>query len=235
MFNRSFLTLVALTGLVAASSAQIVTYVGLDGGANATDPHPTSDTTAGQWDTAVGFYYVNTFENAAVGSFSALNNDPHMTVTGTDSLGNNQTVQNSPQGSPSSLYGYNTTVTGSKFVYAQGGTVTFTFGATQYAFGAYITGMQSAFGPDMLSWNDGSSQSLAIPTGDGSGGCAFVGFTDSNGFTSVTVTAGGPPPAGDYIGIDDVHYSSINPTPEPISMTLLGAGALALLRRRSSK
>jgi hypothetical protein len=47
------------------------------------------------------------------------------------------------------------------------------------------------------------------------------------------VTGGGPAGANsDFIGIDDVTYTAV---PEPASLTALGLGALALLRRRNRK
>jgi hypothetical protein len=214
----------ALAGLTVASFGQITPFSGFDLGANAGDPHPNSAAAEGMWDTAVGFYGVNAFENAALGAFANLNNDPDMTVSGSGTT----SILNAPIDSPSSVYGYNTTVSGSKYVSVYGGNATFTFNTTMYAFGAYVSGNQIS--NINFSWNDGSPQSQVIPSDFAHGGVAYVGFIDAAGFTSVTLNG-----YNDILGVDDVHYSSVNPTPEPISMTLLGAGVLALLRRRSAK
>ena len=84
----------------------------------------------------------------------------------------------------------------------------------------------------MLRFNDGSPQSVAFPNIPS--GMAFVGFTNANPFSSLSVIA------SDIIGVDDVRFGAAAvgaaPVPEPATFALLGLGlvsaAVARHRRR---
>jgi len=222
-----------------ASKGAVVTYTATDVGAGPGDPWPLSTAAASSFDTAAAAIapasLIN-FESAPIGSFSSLTVAPGVTITGADYLGNNQTILNSPAepGTPP-VDGFNTTLGGSEFVEVQGGTLTFSFASPTQFFGAYYTGIQSEFFSDYLTFSDGTSQTIDITNPDPSaGGVTFLGFTDAGkSITSITVDAGSPPGAGDYLGIDDVRYET--PVPEPASISLLAVGAVGLLGRRRNR
>src|SRR5690242_16616401 len=95
-----------------ARAAPIV-FSGLDIGANSTDPRPNSNAAAAAFDAAAGALggvnLIN-FESAPVGNFTSLTVAPGVTASGTDFTGTNQqSIRNSPFGSPDRLFGYNTT------------------------------------------------------------------------------------------------------------------------------
>ena len=235
------LLIVALTLMLHArtAAANMIIFSASDAGAGSNSPRPNSDAEASSFDAAaaeLGPLSLITFESAQLGAFSSLSVAPGVTLTGTDYLGGQQTIRNTPDGAPDSIYGYNTTPGGSQFLYEHGGVVTFTFGTGVDAFGAYISGIQ--FSGETITFNDGTSQTVPIPgLGVNDGGIAFVGFTDAGHLvTSISINAtgtGGP----DFLGIDDVRYvPSVAAVPEPSTFVLLGTGLLIgiipLARRR---
>jgi hypothetical protein len=170
--------LITSLGLVSSASAAIVTFTGGDVGANQGDPHPLSDAAALSFDTAAGLLgsesLIN-FESAPLGTFSSLTAAPGVTITGSDFVGGNQSINNTPSGSPSSVYGYNTTPSGSQYLNLNGGNATFSFATPIQAFGAYLTGVQ--LDGETINFSDGQSESVPIP--NLGSGCEFVGFTDA--------------------------------------------------------
>ena len=166
-----------------------------------------------------------------------------MSINGTDVNDNNQTIRNTSN-SPSipSLDGFNTTPGGSYFVEMMGGNLVFTFAQPTQFFGVFLTGVQTVFFADSITFNDGTNQTILVPgsgTSSSVGEVAFIGFTDAGkSITSVTINAGVPgnPNAGfDDIGADDVSFQSV---PEPSGLldvivgSLCGLGYIALLRSR---
>lgn len=221
-------SVLVLLGLVAASSnASIVVYTGGDPG-NSTDPRPNSLAAALAFDTAAsGFGTVNLidFESAPVGPFSSLNVGGGVTLSGLSFASNNQEILSAPMSPPDGLFGFNTTSGGTHFVSMNGGTLTFSFATPVQSFGAFFTGVQINIGT--VTFNDGSSQTLTLPSPN-NGGIEFFGFTDSGqSISSLTINV-----LGDIIGIDDVRYVKASEVPEPTSMGALGVGGLALMRRR---
>jgi hypothetical protein len=227
-----------------AANAVVVTFGATDPGANSTDPHPNSNAEAAVFDTAasaLGTENLITFESAPVGPFSSLTVAPGVTLTGTDYTGANQSIRNSPIDTPDALFGYNTTVGGTNFLYVNAGFVTFTFATPIQAWGAYITGLQ--LDGETVNFSDGSSQSLAIPNpGVGIGGAEFFGFTDAGKMiSSIEVDTRNPSNTlGDFIGIDDVRYVSsssapIIPEASTWAMMLLGFAGLGLAGYRSRR
>jgi hypothetical protein len=171
---------------------------------------------------------------------------PGVTITGTDINGNNQTIRDTSN-SPSfpTLDGFNTTPGGAYFLEVQAGTVTFTFATPTQFFGAYLTGVQTFFPSEDITFSDGTSELISVPetgTSGSVGAVDFVGFTDAGkSISSITLNAGNAAQGADYIGIDDVSYQSFASTtsavPEPDSIALLitgGLGLAAALRRRLS-
>ena len=122
--------------------------------------------------------------------------------------------------------GYNTSPGGSNFLLLFGGTATFSFSTGTDAFVAYLTGVQN--GGETISFSDGTSESVAIPSPGFGGGTAFVGFMDpGKSIASITINVN-----NDIVGVDDVRY--LASVPEPASLALFGGALtiLALTRRR---
>ncbi len=99
---------------------------------------------------------------------------------------------------------------------------TFTFNSPISSFGLYVSGTQSVFRQDTITFTDATgAQTIKIPLIDS--GMSFVGFTDPGASifsVSINVT-------NDYIGLDDVLYSASVPGPVP-GAGLAGLAALAL-------
>ena len=222
-------------GLMAGQApAGVVTYIGTDLGAGPGSPIPNSDAAAANFNAAaaaLGSVSLITFESAPLGSFSNLTVAPGVSINGTDVNDNNQTIRNTSN-SPSipSLDGFNTTPGGSYFVEMMGGNLVFTFAQPTQFFGVFLTGVQTVFFADSITFNDGTNQTILVPgsgTSSSVGEVAFIGFTDAGkSITSVTINAGVPgnPNAGfDDIGADDVSFQSV---PEPSGLLDVIVGSL---------
>jgi hypothetical protein len=224
--------------------ASLTTFVGEDIVATPTSAHPNATSAAASFDTAVaglGGGSLVDFESAPLGSFSSLTIAPGVTLSGTDFFGHNQTIRNTTNFPPApQLDGFNTTASGANFVEVQGGTLTFTFSTAVDAFGAYFSGVQN-FVNDVITFSDGTSQSLLIPnagTSNSVGAVVFAGFTDpGKQISSITINAGNS--GFDDIGVDDARFASTTPgVPEPAAwaLMLLGFGGIgaAIRNRRAS-
>ena len=182
-----------------------------------------------------------TFESAPLGAFTNLTVAPGVSMNGTDLNGSPQTIRNTT-GSPAfpSLDGSNTTAGGSQFVEMIGGNLTFTFAKPTQFFGAYLTGVQTNFFADNVTFSDGTTETITL-TGAGTtssrGEIAFIGFVDAGkSITSITINAGVPGPNAnsgqDAIGVDDVSYQAV---PEPSALALcaiVAASAFGYTRLR---
>ena len=227
--------LLAITLLMApAVKASVITYVGGDVGATSGDPRPNSNNAAASFDAAVSDETIIDFESSPLGAFSSLALTPGASISSSTSA----SVLNVAEGTPDSLFGYNTTSGGSQYVSLFGGSLTFSFAAPIDAFGFYISGVQ--LDGETVSFNDGIPEQITIPNlGLSFGGVEFVGFTDFGaGISSVTINT-----PGDITGVDDLRFatgeaggggSGPPSVPEPSSLLLFGtiAGGIAVLRRR---
>jgi len=230
----SFLSLLTFT--CAYASAMPITFTGEDLNAGPGSAHPNSAAAAASFDAsaaAIGNVSTITFEGAPVGAFSTLSVAPGVTISGADYTGSEQTIQNSPSYAPvPSLGGFNTTPGGSEYVNMIGGTLTFDFATPTQFFGAYLSGVQTYFFQDTVTFSDGTTQTIDVPgagTTGSTGALDFVGFTDAGkSISSVTINASNSFGA-DEIGVDDVQYqsSSTSPVPEPSSLTLMFSGIAA--------
>ena len=227
--------LLTLSGIPA--SAGLITFTGADLGVVPTNPSgPNSTAAAASFGVAaalLGNVSIITFEGSPVGSFSNLLVAPGVSISGSDLNGSNQTIKNAFNATFPSLDGYNTTSGGSKFVEVFGGTLVFTFATPVQFFGVFLSGVQTNFFADTITFSDGSSQTILVPgagTSSSVGALAFVGFTDAGqSISSITITAGVPGSGADAIGVDDVRYQSASAVPEPGSMGLVLSGCLFLL------
>lgn len=230
----SFAFLLTFAGVYA--SATPISFTGEDLNAGPGSAHPNSAAAAASFDTAaaaLGSVSTITFEGATLGGFSTLTVAPGVTISGSDLSGNKQTILNAPSFSPvPSLGGFNTTSGGSEYVNMLGGTLTFHFATPTEFFGAYLTGVQTAFFQDTVTFSDGTTQTINVPgagTTSSKGALDFVGFTDAGkSISSVTISASNQFGA-DEIGVDDVRYQSLStsPVPEPSSLMLMFSGIAA--------
>ncbi len=205
---------ISVFGVLSQAEAAIVTFSGGDAGANSTDARTKSNAAAARFDASAGTLGAEnliTFESSPVGRYSSLVVAPGVTLTGTDYTGNSsgQSILNAPFGSPTNLFGYNTTTGGSKFAFINGGFITFSFATPVQAFGAYLSGVQ--FDNETFTFSDGSSLSITIP--DLGSGVQFEGFTDAGKLiSSVEInTTSAASTSGDWVGVDDVRFVAGDP------------------------
>ena len=234
---RALPVLALLLSAAFTAAASPITFTGQDNNVQPGGSHPNASAAAAAFDTAaaaIGPESVITFESAPLGSFSSLNVAPGVTVTGTNYSGGNQQILNAPDfpGFPP-VGGYNTTTGGSQYADMQGGTLIFTFTNPTQFFGVYLTGIQTNFFQDTITFSDGTSETIDAPgvgTTSSVGALDFVGFTDAGkSISSVTITASQAGVGGyDAIGVDDVRYESAAVTPEPNSFVLLLSGLAVL-------
>lgn len=230
----SRLILIAALSVSGALAGTITTFYGADDGAGPTDPHTNSDAAAA----ALGGVSIIDFEGLALGNFTTLTVAPgvNVTLTNNDASGSVGGIQNTDQHTPTPL-GYNITAGGVQWLQvvpnfddATGETVTFDFSIPITVFGAYLTDTQEGFpGPISVSFNDGAPQSLSVTKTSDNGGVLFFGFTDTDPFTSVSLSTGATDGSRDIWGIDNVAFTA---TPEPGTFGLLAGGVSLILISR---
>jgi len=225
---------VAAAAFVAApAGASIVTFSGQDDGAPVSGPFPNSAASQASFETAAGAFgplQTATFEGLPVGLYSPVAAGPGLSIT-LNAPNDGACISGVANCTYGNLYGFNTTTGGSQWLGFANGSATFNFAKGTHSLGMYLTGLQTVFTTSLtLTFFDGASETLDLPI-NVNGGAQYYGFTDTAAITSATLTN----TSDDAWGIDDVTYN-FTPTavPEPLSITLLGAGLVGLgfARRR---
>ena len=246
---RNSIFSVAILGLMAAvvpqrASAAITSYSGQDDGAAVAGPFPNSDDSRSQFlsDAAsYGAVHNHDFTDLPLGFHSSPyawgNGDGIFTLNapnyGAGLSGINSGSNNSAN---ANLYGFS--ISSGNWLGVINGSVTFDFFSPTNSFGAYFTGVQgSARYGDILqiTFNDGSSETLN-PALNLNGGAEYFGFTDTNTFTSLTISRPEGQVTADAWGIDLVSFNSSVPEPATWAMIILGFAAIGFMaHRRNSR
>ncbi|MFZ2988830.1 PEP-CTERM sorting domain-containing protein [Ideonella sp.] len=225
----------SLLGSVCAAQSAINTYSGSDDAADTSGPWTQSaaaETSFGSAAAGFGSLQTLTFEAQALGMGGFTQGNASVAISGSDYGNGFSGVSNTTFGN---LYGFNVTSGGSQWLGAPAGSATFTFAGGTHAFGAYFTGLQTVFSGSSLmvvTFNDGTSQTLAVPV-NANGGASYFGFTNTNAFSSVTLSN----VSNDAWGVDNVSFT-VTSVPEPGSMALMVAGLAmvgAARRRRANR
>lgn len=228
IFARS--SIFALTAVtLTIGAAQGATYSGMDDGSGTGGPFPNSAAAQASFlSAASGFGPLKTisFEDLPSGYSANFAAAPGVSIALTgDNVGAGYSgVSANTLGS---LYGFNTTQGGTKWLGFPLGTATFTFEQPTFVFGAYFSGLQSGFGSTLeVTFNNGSNQLFNVPV-NVSGGAGYWGVTSEIGFSSITINR----PGSDAWGIDDVTISAV-PEPSAYAMLLAGLGMMGFMVRR---
>lgn len=208
---------------VPTHAGTIVTFAGSDDGAATTGPFPNSfaawssfltaaaafgpvDSTIGFELAAPGFHDLNLSGGIGTVNYTATSPNSGVGVSGV----NNTTLGNQ--------FGFNVTPTGSQWLGFPGGSATFNFTVPTNSFGIWLTGLQAANLPNVtFTFNDGTSH-LLLPTPNMNGGAQFFGFTDTDAFSSLTISSSSGPNGTDAWGVDRAAWNVAVPGP------VVGAG-----------
>lgn len=237
--TRNFLIgAVVMFGLIQSMAAATPIFYAVDPGMGPGDPIPNSVAEAAAFDGAAGWLapiQLIDFEGPVTLTPSGF------VVADGVSIIRSHTETGSAADGISTLNsvttGYNTTVGGQTHLgmvpLLDGSTasVTFDFDEPIQAFGAFLTGVQTAMGELHVLFDDGSPQDYLI-SGDPAGGALFFGFIlPETVISSLTFEMRGTVVnSRDFIGIDDVRY--VGSVPEPATLAMLGIGGLLLRKRK---
>jgi hypothetical protein len=212
-----------------AANASVSVFDGNDDGVNIGDPYPNSDAAHAVFTAAAAAYgtvATETFESKALGFYSPIPIAGGAIVLGADDYGDG--FSGVSVTSFGSLYGFNTTPGGSKWLGFPAGEATFMFNGPTNSFGFYMTGVQTSFTTSLVvTLLDGSESTFDVPI-DVAGGVSFFGIVDTQGFTKISITDLG----GDAWGIDDVSYNGTVPEPASWALMIVGFGLVGVSARR---
>ena len=209
-FRSLFLAVSVLAFSGVPALAVPIPFTGEDLGAGPGSAHPNSSAAAASFAAsagALGTVSTINFESAPTGAFSSLTVAPGVTMSGSSYTGGNQSVNNTPDfPSAPDVDGFNTTPGGANYVEVDGGSLLFSFAKPVDAFGAFLTGVQTIFYQDTITFSDGTSYTIDVPgagTSGSEGALDFVGFTDpGQSISSVEIYAGnGTTTGADFIGV----------------------------------
>jgi hypothetical protein len=228
----------SVIGLTTAQ-ASTVTFIGQDDGSAVGGVRPNSQAAFVNFTTAANSYGTVdqfNFENAPVGfnggTIGLHNGEGSITLNAPDLGLGVSGISNTTFGN---LYGFNATpLGGTNWLGFPEGSATVNLTSTTHSFGMFLTGLQ---GPAF-----NSSVTISVGDADGTvfniventnGGAQFFGFTDTQGFTSLTITN----VSNDDWGVDGIS-ANIGAVPEASTwaMMILGfAGVGFMTYRRKSK
>lgn len=200
-------------------------------GATAAQAADNSFDDAASFLSAAGSTVVESFETLPARSRGLASiTTPRFTISTTDTpIG----VQVAPD-TPDTGFGAHAVGDGSHYlsVYLAGqpqGPVTFQLEAPATAFGLYLVDVGETSGQIIFRTNAGAFSGTGLTveaTPQPNGGVRFLGFTQTQAFTRVTLTVTG---IDEAYGVDQVYVSAV---PEPASALLLGLGLAGLLAAR---
>jgi hypothetical protein len=218
--SAAVIAAVALLGTLGTAHASIGTFTGSDNGASTSGPWVNSAAAESTFDAAASGYgalQTLTFESQSLGLGGFTEGNASVSFSAPDYGNGFSGISNATSGN---LYGFNVTAGGSQWLGAPLGSATFTFAGGTNSFGGYFTGLQTTFSGTALmvvTFNDGSSQTLNVPV-NADGGATYFGFTDTTAFSSVTIANS----SNDAWGVDNVTFTTA--VPEPASVVLMMAG-----------
>ena len=247
-----FVTALCLALMVTSTCANAqASYSGTDVDAGPGQSHPLSATAESNFVSAaslLGPVNVIDFENQQVGYYTslALGNGVTATLTNVETnAGNTDRTINTDNADPyPTARGYNTTPGGTKHLRfvplpSSTGTLTFSFSTPIQGFGAYFTGLETAYGSSTLMFNDGTAHSYNLQTSYIGGGILFQGFLDPGAsITQVTIQEVAAPNVQDAFGIDDVRFvtnSAGVPEISTLPIMVLGILLLGFIGRRRNR
>ena len=220
-----------------SAQAAITVFSAQDDGVSAAGPFPNSNAAQSSFlSAASGFGPVTTekFQEFSVGAGGFGGSLPiaggHVTLT-------------TPYGVP--FGGVNNNNSGNLFGFAlpgetkwlgfADGSAAFAFNNPTNSFGFYTTGVQSVFTSVFtVAFNDGTGHTMNIPI-NVNGGASYYSFTDTQAFSSVTIS---DLTGNDAWGISDVSYnfaSSAVPEPATWALFIVGFGAMGGMLRAARR
>lgn len=224
IFLRNALFAAAILATTSATGAFAATYSGSDDGALVGGPFPNSAAAEAAFlvDAAArGTVYTEDFNNQALGHRNLTIPNGIVTldseVIGTYYSGVNAVTYGN-------AHGFDVDSGSGRWLGFPVGSATFAFEVPITSFGFYMTGINAYAGSVFFLAYDGGFLDLPI---NNDGGVSYFGFSDTAGFTSVTIYRGG---RSDSWGVDRVSYGVSDGTgtggvvPEPAAWALMIMG-----------
>ncbi len=243
--SLAFVGLVAFAASVSLpATAATEVFSGQDDGAPSAGPFPNSAAAEAAFLAAAAAFApvtTETFEGQAVGYYSPIPIVGGSLTFVADDFGPGLSgISDTQIDAPDEgVFGFNVTPGGKQWFgfpsFTPDGIATFTFGASINSFGFYTTGVQSDFTAAIrVVQNDGNEMTFDLPINT-IGGASYFGFTDTLGFTSVSIINTSISGEADAWGIDDISYSAgsgVIPEPATWAMLIAGFGLVGTAARR---